>query len=232
MTHHGLTFAGREHQTDDRAAQQPHQHRDGRTPPGNVNMAATILTSAVPWRLLPLGPLVRPRHRSRGCEMSSVSIQQLSIRFGSNFGSSGPGPAGPRGEFLVLLGLGLQQVHSLHAIAGLIDDGGGRIEIGSRDMTEAEPRRGHRHGVPVLCALPDDDGGRSLSFRAAHCPACRRTRSSGRVSARADAPCASPLAKLSGGQRQRVAIGQPSSRVRRRCSSTSRSPPRLRPAAP
>ena len=72
--------------------------------------------------------------------MSGVNIQALSIKFGHNEVIKNLDLQVHEGEFLVLLGpSGCGKSTLLHSIAGLIDVSGGRIHIGGRDMTDAEP---------------------------------------------------------------------------------------------
>ena len=63
------------------------------------------------------------------------------------------------GEFMVLVGpSGCGKSTTLRMIAGLEPITGGTIEIGGKVVNQVEPKdRGHRHGLPELCALPAHD---------------------------------------------------------------------------
>ena len=146
--------------------------------------------------------------------MSGVNIQQLSIRFGSNEVIKGLDLQVHEGEFLVLLGpSGCGKSTLLHAIAGLIDVSGGRIEIGGQDMTEAEPSaRGIGMVFQSYALYPTMTVERNLSFgpRVSGVPKDEIAR---RVQRAAQMLHLEPLldrkpSQLSGGQRQRVAIGR------------------------
>ena len=77
--------------------------------------------------------------------MASVSVRNLSIRFGPHTVLQDLDLDVAEGEFLVLLGpSGCGKSTLLHSIAGLIDVSGGTVCIGGTDMTAAEPdKRGH-----------------------------------------------------------------------------------------
>ena len=146
--------------------------------------------------------------------MSGVNIQGLSIRFGNNEVIKGLDLQVHEGEFLVLLGpSGCGKSTLLHSIAGLIDVSEGRIEIGGKDMTDAEPSaRGIGMVFQSYALYPTMTVERNMSFglRVAGTPKAEITR---RVSKAADMLQLTPLlarkpAQLSGGQRQRVAIGR------------------------
>ncbi|CAM3737373.1 ABC transporter ATP-binding protein [Roseateles saccharophilus] len=146
--------------------------------------------------------------------MSGVNIQGLSIKFGHNEVIKGLDLQVHEGEFLVLLGpSGCGKSTLLHSIAGLIAVSGGRIHIGGRDMTEAEPsERGIGMVFQSYALYPTMTVEKNMSFglRVAGTPKAEIAR---RVDKAARMLQLTPLldrkpAQLSGGQRQRVAIGR------------------------
>ena len=146
--------------------------------------------------------------------MSSVSIRRLSIRFGSNEVIKALDLEVHEGEFLVLLGpSGCGKSTLLHAIAGLLDVSGGRIEIGGVDMTEAEPsERGIGMVFQSYALYPTMTVERNMSF-GLRVAGMDRAEIARRVERAAQMLQLTPLlarrpAQLSGGQRQRVAIGR------------------------
>jgi multiple sugar transport system ATP-binding protein len=146
--------------------------------------------------------------------VSGVNIQGLSIKFGANEVIKGLDLQVHEGEFLVLLGpSGCGKSTLLHSIAGLIDVNGGRIEIGGRDMTDAEPsERGIGMVFQSYALYPTMTVEKNMSFglRVAGTPKAEIAR---RVDKAANMLQLTALlgrkpAQLSGGQRQRVAIGR------------------------
>ena len=72
--------------------------------------------------------------------MSAVDIQDLHVRLGQTDILKGLNLAVAEGEFLVLLGpSGCGKSTLLHTVAGLLDVADGRIAIGGRDVTYADP---------------------------------------------------------------------------------------------
>ena len=146
--------------------------------------------------------------------MANVCVSGLSIRFGEQEVIAGLDLDIAEGEFVVLLGpSGCGKSTLLHAIAGLLDVHAGRIEIGGRDMTWADPVDRHIGMVFQSYALyPTMDVAANMSFglRIAGLP---RDEIRQRLARAADMLQLTPLLKrkpsqLSGGQRQRVAIGR------------------------
>jgi multiple sugar transport system ATP-binding protein len=118
------------------------------------------------------------------------------------------------GEFLVLLGpSGCGKSTLLHSIAGLVDADSGAIEIGGRDMTDADPsERGIGMVFQSYALYPTMSVEDNMSFglRIAGTPKAEVKR---RVTHAAemlqlDALLSRKPSQLSGGQRQRVAIGR------------------------
>jgi len=146
--------------------------------------------------------------------MSSVRIQKLCIRFDDNEVIKDLDLDVIESEFLVLLGpSGCGKSTLLHSIAGLIDVADGRIEIGGKDMTWADPTDRNIGMVFQSYALyPTMSVERNMSFglRINGTPKPEIER---RVARAAEMLQLQPLlnrkpAQLSGGQRQRVAIGR------------------------
>lgn len=118
------------------------------------------------------------------------------------------------GEFLVLLGpSGCGKSTLLNALAGLVDVERGRVEMGGRDVTDADPsQRGIGMVFQSYALYPTMTVERNLSFglRVSGLPRAEVDR---RVTRVAQMLQLEPLlrrkpAQLSGGQRQRVAIGR------------------------
>ncbi len=146
--------------------------------------------------------------------MSSVSIRNLSVRFGASEVIGGLDLDVAEGEFLVLLGpSGCGKSTLLHGIAGLVDVAGGSVSIGGVDMTWSDPSERNIGMVFQSYALyPTMSVERNLSFglRIKGLPSAEIDR---RVRSAAAMLQLEPLlkrkpAQLSGGQRQRVAIGR------------------------
>jgi multiple sugar transport system ATP-binding protein len=118
------------------------------------------------------------------------------------------------GEFLVLLGpSGCGKSTLLHSIAGLVDTESGAIEIGGRDMTDADPsERGIGMVFQSYALYPTMTVEANMSFglRIAGTPKAEIRRRVDRAAAmlQLDALLNRKPAQLSGGQRQRVAIGR------------------------
>ncbi len=146
--------------------------------------------------------------------MANVSIQNLDIKLGGNAIISQLSLDVLDGEFLVLLGpSGCGKSTLLHTIAGLIDVTDGRIDIGSHDVTWADPKdRGIGMVFQSYALYPTMTVERNMSFgpRLAGVPKGEIDRRVARAAAMlhlTDLLQRKP-AQLSGGQRQRVAIGR------------------------
>ncbi|HEY4079811.1 MAG TPA: ABC transporter ATP-binding protein [Burkholderiaceae bacterium] len=146
--------------------------------------------------------------------MSGVNIQDLAIKFGSHEVIKGLNLTVHEGEFLVLLGpSGCGKSTLLHSIAGLIEVSEGKIEIGAKDMTWAEPsERGIGMVFQSYALYPTMTVERNMSFgpRVSGVPKAEIEK---RVARAAEILQLGPLlqrkpSQLSGGQRQRVAIGR------------------------
>ncbi len=146
--------------------------------------------------------------------MASVSVRNLSIRFGAHTVIQDLNLDVTEGEFLVLLGpSGCGKSTLLHSIAGLIDVSGGSVHIGGGDMTTAEPdKRGIGMVFQSYALYPTMTVERNMSFslRVAGTPKAEIEK---RVQRTAQMLQLEPLlqrkpSQLSGGQRQRVAIGR------------------------
>jgi len=146
--------------------------------------------------------------------LSRVCIQGLNIRFGGHEVIQSLDLDVQSGEFLVLLGpSGCGKSTLLHSIAGLNPISGGRILIGDKDMSQAEPSaRGVGMVFQSYALYPHMSVQENLAF-----PLKMAGLAKAEIEARV-ARAAAMLhleellrrrpAQLSGGQRQRVAIGR------------------------
>ncbi|MES2016045.1 MAG: ABC transporter ATP-binding protein [Pseudomonadota bacterium] len=146
--------------------------------------------------------------------MSNVRLKNLSISLGGNAIIRDLDLAVEEGEFLVLLGpSGCGKSTLLHSIAGLIDVSAGSVEIGGRDMTDADPsERGIGMVFQSYALYPTMTVENNMAFGLRVCgtPKAEIKR---RIARAAGMLQLEPLlgrkpAQLSGGQRQRVAIGR------------------------
>ncbi|MFC0250981.1 ABC transporter ATP-binding protein [Massilia consociata] len=146
--------------------------------------------------------------------MSNVHLRKLCITRGGNQVIRDLDLQVEPGEFLVLLGpSGCGKSTLLHSIAGLIDLSDGSIEIGGRDMSDADPsERGIGMVFQSYALYPTMTVEKNMSFglRIAGAPKAEIAR---RVQRAAEMLQLESLldrkpAQLSGGQRQRVAIGR------------------------
>ena len=146
--------------------------------------------------------------------MTAVSIQDLEIQFGAVKVLQNLNLDIASGEFIVLLGSsGCGKSTLLNSVAGLIDVHGGKIMIGNKDMTHAEPKdRGIGMVFQSYALYPQTtvEGNLTFGLRMAKLPKNEIERRVAKVS---DMLQIKPYLKrrpsaLSGGQRQRVAIGR------------------------
>jgi multiple sugar transport system ATP-binding protein len=146
--------------------------------------------------------------------MANVSLRKLNIVLGGKPIIRDLDLAVEPGEFLVLLGpSGCGKSTLLHSIAGLVDADSGAIEIGGRDMTDADPsERGIGMVFQSYALYPTMTVEDNMSFglRIAGTPKAEIRRRVDRAAAmlQLDALLRRKPAQLSGGQRQRVAIGR------------------------
>jgi len=146
--------------------------------------------------------------------MANVNVRKLSLRLGGKSIIRDLDLQVEPGEFLVLLGpSGCGKSTLLHGIAGLVDPDAGSIEIGGRDMTEADPsERGIGMVFQSYALYPTMSVRDNMSFglRIAGTPKAEITRRVAHAAAmlQLDALLDRKPAQLSGGQRQRVAIGR------------------------
>ena len=146
--------------------------------------------------------------------MSNVHLRKLCITRGGNEIIRDLDLQVEPGEFLVLLGpSGCGKSTLLHSIAGLIDLSGGAIEIGGRDMSDADPsERGIGMVFQSYALYPTMTVEKNMSFglRISGAPKAEIQRRVQRAAAmlQLDALLDRKPAQLSGGQRQRVAIGR------------------------
>jgi multiple sugar transport system ATP-binding protein len=118
------------------------------------------------------------------------------------------------GEFLVLLGpSGCGKSTLLHSIAGLVETRSGVVEIGGRDMTDADPsERGIGMVFQSYALYPtmsvEDNMSFGLRIAGTPKPEIRRRVREAAEMLQLDALLGRKPAQLSGGQRQRVAIGR------------------------
>jgi multiple sugar transport system ATP-binding protein len=146
--------------------------------------------------------------------MANVNLRKLNIVLGGKNIIRDLDLQVEPGEFLVLLGpSGCGKSTLLHSIAGLVDADSGAIEIGGRDMTDADPsERGIGMVFQSYALYPTMSVEDNMSFglRIAGTPKAEVKR---RVTHAAemlqlDALLSRKPSQLSGGQRQRVAIGR------------------------
>ena len=146
--------------------------------------------------------------------MSNVAIRKLCITLGGKSIIKDLELEVREGEFLVLLGpSGCGKSTLLHSIAGLNDVESGRIEIGGKDMTDADPsERGIGMVFQSYALYPTMTvaGNMGFGLKIAGVP---KTEIARRVERAVEILHLQPLldrkpAQLSGGQRQRVAIGR------------------------
>jgi multiple sugar transport system ATP-binding protein len=146
--------------------------------------------------------------------MTNVSLRKLNIVLGGKPIIRDLDLAVEPGEFLVLLGpSGCGKSTLLHSIAGLVDTDSGAVEIGGRDMTDADPsERGIGMVFQSYALYPTMTVEANMSFglRIAGTPKAEIRRRVDRAAAmlQLDALLDRKPAQLSGGQRQRVAIGR------------------------
>ncbi|PQO99331.1 ABC transporter ATP-binding protein [Massilia phosphatilytica] len=146
--------------------------------------------------------------------MANVSLRKLNIVLGGKPIIRDLDLCVEPGEFLVLLGpSGCGKSTLLHSIAGLVDSASGAIEIGGRDMTDADPsERGIGMVFQSYALYPTMSVEDNMSFglRIAGTPKAEIRRRVDRAAAmlQLDALLRRKPAQLSGGQRQRVAIGR------------------------
>ena len=146
--------------------------------------------------------------------MANVALRKLNIVLGGKPIIRDLDLAVEPGEFLVLLGpSGCGKSTLLHSIAGLVDTESGAIEIGGRDMTDADPsERGIGMVFQSYALYPTMTVEDNMSFglRIAGTPKAEIRRRVDRAAAmlQLDALLRRKPAQLSGGQRQRVAIGR------------------------
>jgi multiple sugar transport system ATP-binding protein len=146
--------------------------------------------------------------------MANVSLRKLNIVLGGKRIIRDLDLQVEPGEFLVLLGpSGCGKSTLLHSIAGLVDADSGAIEIGGRDMTDAEPsERGIGMVFQSYALYPTMSVEENMSFglRVAGTPKAeiRRRVAHAAGMLQLDALLSRKPSQLSGGQRQRVAIGR------------------------
>jgi multiple sugar transport system ATP-binding protein len=146
--------------------------------------------------------------------MANVHLHKLSIRLGGKDIIRALDLQVAAGEFLVLLGpSGCGKSTLLHSIAGLVDMDSGAIEIGGRDMSDADPsERGIGMVFQSYALYPTMTVEANMSFglRIAGTPKAEIRRRVARAAEmlQLDALLGRKPAQLSGGQRQRVAIGR------------------------
>ena len=146
--------------------------------------------------------------------MTSVSIRDLSLKFGSLEVLKSLNIDIDEGEFLVLLGpSGCGKSTLLNCIAGLLDISDGQIFIGGNNVTWSEPsERGIGMVFQSYALYPQMsvEGNLAFGLKNARMP---KDEIAKRIARAAEVLQIEPLlqrkpAQLSGGQRQRVAIGR------------------------
>ncbi|VVT30498.1 ABC transporter ATP-binding protein [Hoeflea sp. EC-HK425] len=146
--------------------------------------------------------------------MTSVSIRDLTLKFGSLEVLKSLNLDIDEGEFLVLLGpSGCGKSTLLNCIAGLLDISDGQIFIGGNNVTWSEPsERGIGMVFQSYALYPQMtvEGNLAFGLKNARMP---KDQIAERIARAAEVLQIEPLlkrkpAQLSGGQRQRVAIGR------------------------
>ena len=147
--------------------------------------------------------------------MSYLELTNIQKRFGETVAVESFNLAAEKGEFVSFLGpSGCGKTTTLRMIAGFEQPTAGTIHDQRRGhhLPTAEPAQ-RRHGLPVVRAVPEHDGGRQHRLRAQGPQAAAATRSRS-----ASASCSSSINlpdkgarypyQLSGGQQQRVALAR------------------------
>ena len=153
--------------------------------------------------------------------MSAVSVRDVTVAFEAVRVFDGLSLDIEQGEFIVLLGpSGCGKSTLLNAIAGLLDIAAGQIWIGGqeRHLGGAEGPR-HRHGFPVLRALPAHERAREHVLRPEDGEdAQARDRAAGRAGGGPPADHASPrpAARPALGRPAPARRDRPRARARRR----------------
>jgi len=146
--------------------------------------------------------------------MANVNLRKLNIKLGGKNIIRDLDLQVEPGEFLVLLGpSGCGKSTLLHSIAGLVDADAGSIEIGGRDMTDADPsERGIGMVFQSYALYPTMSVQDNMSFglKIAGTPKAeiKRRVTDAAAMLQLDALLDRKPSQLSGGQRQRVAIGR------------------------
>ena len=146
--------------------------------------------------------------------MTSVSIRDLSLKFGSLEVLKSLNLDIDEGEFLVLLGpSGCGKSTLLNCIAGLLDISGGQIFIGGNNVTWAEPsERGIGMVFQSYALYPQMtvEGNLAFGLKNARMPKDEIAKRIARAAEvlQIEALLKRKPAQLSGGQRQRVASGR------------------------
>jgi multiple sugar transport system ATP-binding protein len=146
--------------------------------------------------------------------MANVHLRKLNIELGGKAIIRDLDLQIAPGEFVVLLGpSGCGKSTLLHSIAGLVEMASGAIEIGGRDMSDADPSaRGIGMVFQSYALYPTMTVEANMSFglRIAGTPKAEIRRRVARAAEmlQLDALLGRKPAQLSGGQRQRVAIGR------------------------
>jgi multiple sugar transport system ATP-binding protein len=146
--------------------------------------------------------------------MANVSLRKLNIVLGGKSIIRDLDLQVEPGEFLVLLGpSGCGKSTLLHSIAGLVDLEAGAIEIGGRDMTDADPsERGIGMVFQSYALYPtmsvEDNMSFGLKISGTPRAEIKRRVTHAAEMLQLDALLNRKPSQLSGGQRQRVAIGR------------------------
>jgi multiple sugar transport system ATP-binding protein len=139
-------------------------------------------------------------HVTKSYPDGSVAVKDLSLTIAD-------------GEFVILVGpSGCGKSTTLNMIAGLEDITSGNCASVATGSTRRPPRSRHRHGVPVLRALPAHDGAPEHRL-----PLTLAKMNKAEIAAKVDETARildlsefldRKPSQLSGGQRQRVAMGR------------------------
>ena len=157
----------------------PGRDRRGRPSQAGVAVALSLASLLITWVLL-LARVVAPGGRQEGSRdgaprgrqsgrQCAVEFRGIRRSFGATHALDGLDLQLNPGELLALLGpSGCGKTTALRLLAGFDRPTAGQVLIDGQDVTDVPASQArHRHGVPGLLAVPDDDGRGERRVRAA-----------------------------------------------------------------